>query len=298
MNMRRGLAAFLLFVLIACNEESSNSSDGGVITDAELDTGSQTTDGGGSSSSPWSCSYSEAVSDEHCGCEAIPPVDIHQTDPTLELWPFGVHARSGHTEGHRGLDFVARVPDTTEVEVEVVAPVDGTITNLDNSQDSSGGLAEEYDLTDTSVHFTKITADCGMSVVFIPLKLDEGITEGMHIVRGQRLGVLPKTRHGESGTNTYSSHFEFDVDPEGDMAYYAVCPAVMFDEESQATIQTLTAASRYDERLERTVSIECESGGPTDFTYPAEDQACNPRLSDELREALSACLPSRASTIW
>src|SRR5258705_97192 len=74
-----------------------------------------------------------------------------------DLWPFGVHAQSGHIEGHRGLDLSAGGA------VIITSPVDGTVFSIDNAQDSSGTLVQEFGNL-PSVRFTTIVADCGLSV--------------------------------------------------------------------------------------------------------------------------------------
>lgn len=245
----------------------------------------------GGESSQLTCVYEDAVSASHCGCSVAPPVDL-SAGQTLELWPFGVHAESGHVEGHRGLDFIS-----TAVASPIYSPVDGVVASIDNAQDSSGGLAAEYILS-PRVHYTTITADCGLRVVFIPLRLDDGIAAGTRVAKGQRLGVLPEMA-APYGPGRWSTHFEIDAGTSpNDSALYAVCPGDLFAAGEAATLQSMLDNSSYPEKTARTVAVSCDSGGAQAMTYAAENLLCNPRLDAGSHAVLASCVPSRASIIW
>jgi hypothetical protein len=249
--------------------------------------------GGGDSSFP-TCTYEDATSGTYCGCSFSPPVDLAAVSGTVTLWPFGVHAQSGHVEGHRGLDFAT----TIATPVNVYAPETGTIANIDNSQDSSGGMATEYDLADTAVRYTSINMDCGVKVVFIPLKLANGLTVGSRVSKGQLIGTLPQMLP-PYGPNRWSTHFEIDAKASvSDSALYALCPANYFTGGEVTTLNSMLTASTYSEKNARTVSITCDDASTISMTYGAENQLCNARLSSGDRATLAACIVNRASSIW
>lgn len=238
------------------------------------------------------CTYESALA-EACGCDIDPPLDLAANVGTVSLWPFGVHATTGHTEGHRGLDYIS-----TTGTVTIVAPADGVIHSIDNDQDESGGLATEYDLSDSRVHFTTLDADCGVRISFIPLRLEEDIVAGTRVTKGQVLGELAEMLP-PYGPNRWSTHFEIDAKTStSDTALYAVCPANVFSNSDVAHLTTMLGNSTYTEKTARTVSISCEGGGSTSMSYDAEDQLCNDRLSAGDNATLAACLPNRASIIW
>ncbi len=298
----------IVFITFACDKSANNN--GGLALNAS------------SGTSGTFCTYTDATSASHCGCSVGLPVNLSTTVPKasipvpanyqtgdaarfspsllagmLSVWPFGVHAQNGHTEGHRGLDFSVIVSKgSNDPLIPVASPVDGVITSIDNSQDSSGGLAREYDMTDPAVHFTTIKADCGIVVKFIPLKLDAGFVAGTRVSKGQRLGVLPRVTTSPDPVH-YSSHFGIDVSST-DMALTTVCPAVFLSDADVGTIKTLIANSGNDESAIRTVNISCDSGNTQSMTYPAENEVCNARLSPALRNQLASCIVSKASQIW
>jgi hypothetical protein len=240
-----------------------------------------------------SCSYEDATSGTFCGCDIRPPIDLTADVSAISIWPFGVHAQSGHTEGHRGLDF-----SSSAGAVNVYAPAAGTIYSIDNAQDSSGGLEAEYDLSDSRVHFTTINLDCGLQIRFIPLKLVDGIEAGVAVSKGQLIGALAQMKP-PYGPNVWSSHFETDAKTStADSALSAVCPTIYYSANDVTTLSTMLSNSNYSEKFARTVSITCESGGSTSMTYSAENQLCNPRLSTLDRSTLAGCLPSKGSSIW
>ena len=237
-----------------------------------------------------SCSYDDAVSASHCGCDVAAPLDLGASAGVVELWPFGVHAQSGHVEGHRGLDLI-----TTTHTIPVLSPVNGTVLSIDNSQDSSGSMVLEYGSTP---RFTTITADCGLQVKFIPLLLDAGIVAGTRVTKGSRLGVLPELLP-PYGPNRWSTHFEIDAKPSpSDPALVAVCPAHLLSSSEVATLTDLLNASNYPEKVARTVNVSCDNGTTLSMTYPAENQLCNPRLDATSHSRLAGCVPSKASFIW
>ncbi len=241
------------------------------------------------SSFPISCDYQSAVSSSHCGCAVSVPFDA-AAPGIVDLWPFGVHAQSGHIEGHRGLDLGSTSPTI------VTSPVDGTVASIDNSQDSSGTMVLEFG---TVARFTTITADCGLRVKFIPLLLDAGIVAGTRVSRGQRLGTLAELTPAYSGPGRWSTHFEIDARaPSSDPALYAVCPADLIATAEAAALSGLVNRSTYPERFARTVGITCDNGGTLNMTFPAENLLCNPRLDATSRSRLAGCVPSRASQIW
>jgi hypothetical protein len=230
-----------------------------------------------------------ATGGSRCGCSVVSPFPA--TAPGGDIWPFGVHAQSGHTEGHRGLDL------SSSEAIPIVSPMDGVIFSIDNAQDSSGGLAAEY-VAAPNMHFTTINMDCGLQVRFIPLLLDAGLVAGTRVAKGQRLGttaaVVPRF-----GQSRWSSHFEIDSRaPASDPALNAVCPADLFSAGEVAGLQTILATSSYPEKVARTVGITCENGSVAQVTFPAEDRLCNPRLDPATRAVVAACLPGRASSIW
>lgn len=211
----------------------------------------------------------------------------------MELWPFGVHAQSGHVEGHRGLDLIT----TSRTTIVVTSPVDGTVSSIDNSQDSSGQMVQEYG-NNPSVRFTTINADCGLQVKFVPLFLDAGIAAGSRVTKGQRLGVLPELAP-PYGPNRWSTHFEIDAKPSSsDPALGAVCPAELFSGAETSALNVILNGSSYPEKFGRTVNIACENGSTLSMTFPAENLLCNPRLDAASRSRLAACIPSKASSIW
>ena len=218
------------------------------------------------------------------------PVDLSAGPGALTVWPFGVHATSGHVEGHRGIDVIS-VTGT----VPVVAPISGEIASIDNAQDSSGGMAVEYG-TDSHVHFVTINADCGLQIKLIPVYLDDGIVAGTRVVKGQRLGQLAELI-APFGPGRWSTHFGVEVST-SDPALTSICPTSYFDTTLVTTLTTMLASSDYPEKTARTVSIACDDGSTQSMTYAAEDQLCNPRLTRADRVTLAACLPSRADTIW
>jgi hypothetical protein len=241
------------------------------------------------SSFPISCEYESAISPSHCGCGVGLPFDS-AIPGSVDMWPFGVHAQSGHIEGHRGVDV------TTTTAVVVTSPVDGTVASIDNAQDSSGTLVLEFG---TQPRFTTITADCGLRIKFIPLVLDAGIVAGTRVTRGQRLGTLAEFTPAFHGPGLWSTHFEIDArPPSSDPALYAVCPSQLMSSTDAGTLTTMLNGAQYSERFARTVDISCENGSRLNMNFPAEDLLCNPRLDAASRSRLAGCIPSRASTIW
>ena len=102
-----------------------------------------------------------------------------------------------------------RTAESHMAKSDILSPMDGVVANIDNAQDSSGGLAAEYVL-DASTHFTTINMDCGLQVRFIPLTLDAGIVAGTRVSRGQRLGTIARM-HERFGVVRWSTHFEIDA---------------------------------------------------------------------------------------
>jgi hypothetical protein len=247
---------------------------------------------GGSPTSPTAtCAYNTAISASHCGCDVGPAVDLGAADTAgLQLWPFGVHAQSGHVEGHRGLDVSSNTQPLT-----VRSPFNGTVTSIDNAQDSSGTMVLEFG---TTPRFTTIAADCGLGAKLIPVLLDAGIVAGTRVTKGQRLGVLAELIP-PYGPHQWSTHFEIDAKPSSDdTALYAVCPADLFPASDVATLNGILNASSYPEKLARTVTITCDNQTTIQMTFPAEGLLCNARLDQAARAKLAACVPSKASIIW
>lgn len=271
--------ALMSALIISCGGSSGDSGGSG---------------GTGSSTQSWpTCSYEDAIA-KNCGCDIQPPVDLATVNSYVTLWPFGVHAQSGHTEGHRGLDYTT----SNSTPVNVYAPGNGSIYSIENSQDSSGGLAAEYDLSDSHVRFTTINLDCGLQVRFIPLKLVDGLTAGSTVTKGQLIGTLPEMR-APYGPNVWSTHFETDAKTSSsDSALNAICPTGYYSATDITYLDAMLAASTYPEKSARSVSISCDSGGSITMNYSAENQLCNSRLSSTDRSTLAACIVSKASTIW
>lgn len=220
------------------------------------------------------------------------PVDLADFADKGLMWPHGVHG-AAHPEGHPGMDFnLAAV----SADLRVYAPITGEIVATTGEEDNPGSSCLILDSACIQVNLCHI-------------RMEPGIREGSQVKRGQFLGtVVPVAKGG-----AYSLHFGTYV-RSGEQQ---VCPADFLDPDTvrcrlgrslggttpadcgpHAGGITMMGRSDYPESMPRELTITCVDSTRKTFTLPAETSLCTPRLPEETRQAIEACMGPGCAGVW
>lgn len=220
------------------------------------------------------------------------PVDLSDYAARGMIWPHGVHG-AAHPEGHPGIDFNL---SADSADLRVYAPISGEIVATTVEEDNPGASCLILDSACIQVNLCHI-------------RMEAGLKEGSKVKRGQLLGVVVAIAEG----GAYSLHFGTYV-KSGEQQ---VCPADFLDPDTvrcrlgqslgqgapadcgaHAGGMTLMGRSAYPESSARELTLTCSDSTRKTFTLPAETSLCAPRLPEETRKALEACMGPGCAGVW
>lgn len=220
------------------------------------------------------------------------PVDLADYAARGVIWPHGVHG-AAHPEGHPGIDFNLA---GDSADLRVYAPISGEIVATTGEADNPGSSCLILDSACIQVNLCHI-------------RMESGLKEGSKVKRGQLLGSVVAIAAG----GAYSLHFGTYV-KSGEQQ---VCPGDFLDPDTvrcrlgqslgqgapadcgpHAGGMTLMGRSAYPESAARELTLTCSDKTVKTFTLPAETSLCAPRLPEETRKALEACMGPGCAGVW
>lgn len=220
------------------------------------------------------------------------PIDLADYAGRGMIWPHGVHG-AAHPEGHPGIDFNLTADSA---DLRVYAPISGEIVATTVEEDNPGASCLILDSACIQVNLCHI-------------RMVAGLKEGSKVKRGQLLGTVVAIAEG----GAYSLHLGTYV-KSGEQQ---VCPGDFLDPDTvrcrlgqslgqgapadcgpHAGAMTLLGRSAYPETATRELTLTCSDSTRRTFTLPAETSLCAPRLPEETRKALEACMGPGCAGVW